>query len=105
MRRRWVQIEGELVEVTRDYQQPSPDSARDAGVLWNDRQYQDAGDPRFASRTQHREFMKRNGLTTTDDYNVEWRQKEAQRLKVKAGYDPTRKEDIARAISQLNSRR
>lgn len=104
-RRRWVQISGELVEVTQGYAQNLETTAKDRGILWNDREYQDMGDPRFSSRTEHRAYMKAHGVTTTDDYNLEWRNREAQRLKTKTGYDPTRKGDLMRAIETLNSRR
>jgi len=102
MRRRWIQINGELIEVTRDYQQPSPDSAKNAGVLWNDREYQDMGDSRFTSRSQHKEYMKAKGITTADDFSGEWKKKEALRLRQKEGYDPTRREDLERALSTLS---
>lgn len=104
-RRRWIQIDGELVEVSQDYTPEKPDSAKTRGILWNDREYQDMGDPRFSSRAQHREYMKTHGVTTTDDFKGEWKAREAQRVKAAQGYDPTRKEDLVRAINQLNSRR
>jgi|SRR3990172_2071401 len=103
MRRRWVYFGTEAVEVSRDYTQPLQ-VVKDS-TLWNDRSYQDMGDSRFNSRTQHREFMKSRGLTTSDDFSGEWRKKEELRVKTKEGYDPTRKEDLMRAISNLNSRR
>ena len=102
-RRRWVQIDGELVEVGQDYTSPVlciPDS-----VLWNDRAYQDMGDARFSSRSQHRAYMKMKGVTVASDYREEWRNREKSRIEAKKGIDPSRKGDIERAISQLNSRR
>ena len=104
-RRRYVQVNGELIEVSPDAEITPRADANAHGVLWNDRSYQDAGDQRFRSRSQHREYMKRYGLATVDDFQGEWRKKEAERIKVLQGYDPTRKEDLNRVISQLNSRR
>ena len=102
-RRRWVQVDGELVEVGPDYT-PEPRSVKDS-TLWNDRVYQDMGDPRFKSRAQHRAYMREKGVTSTSDYKDEWRVREGQRIKERQGYDPSRRLDVERAISQLNSRR
>lgn len=102
-RRRWIQINGELIEVTPDYVGESRATSTDS-VLWNDRSYQDMGDARFASRTQHREYMKQHGLTIADDYKGEWRSKEEHRIKARNGFDPTRKSDIVEAIHKLRSR-
>lgn len=108
-RRRYISLKiggaYELVEITKN-NEPEQRGPRADSLLWNDRSYQDLGDPRFASRTQHREYMHSRGLTVTSDYKEEWKRAEATRVRFKQeGYDPTRKEDIARAISQLNSRR
>jgi hypothetical protein len=107
MRRRFIQINGELVEVSLDFEAPARHGteAAQAGILWNDRAYQDAGDRRFTSRTQHRLFMKARGLTTVDDYTNQWRADEKHHIEVRAGKDPSRKADIARAIDVVNSRR
>ena len=106
MRRRYIydKVSGEMVEVSFDYTGEPRQSNTDA-VLWNDRSYQDMNDPRFKSRTQHRAYMKEKGVTVVSDYTNEWRNAEKQRLEAKKGIDPTRKQDIERAISQLNSRR
>jgi len=104
-RTRYVQISGQLVQIGGDYEIESRTAARDQGLLWNDREYQDMGDARFNSRSSHQEYMRRNGLTTTSDYKDEWRVKERQRVDAKNGVDVTRKFDVERAIRQLNSRR
>ena len=103
MRRRYVSVKGEWVEVSLDYSQ-APRTNTDA-VLWNDRSYQDANDPRFHSRSSHREYMQQHGLTNPSDFTNEWKQAEKRRVEVKQGIDRSRKQDIERAISQLNSRR
>lgn len=107
MRRRYVQIDGELHEVAVDYVAPS----RSGGVsgdaaLWNDRVYQDGGDPRFSSRTQHRNFMRERGLTTVDDFRVTWKETTNKKLEYRqTGRDPTRKRDIIEAIRKLEQTR
>lgn len=100
-RRRFVQINGELIEVTNDYSSEPRDAARQAGILWNDREYQDMGDPRFKSRSEHREYMKTHDLSTVDDFKGHWRQKERERLDIRAGVDRSRREAIAQAVQKL----
>lgn len=98
-RRRWVQINGELVEVTEDYQQSFAAPNQDH-VLWNDRIYQDGGDQRFTSRSQHREYMRMHGLTTMDDYHGQWREAERKRIEYGAPSEE-RKRDMIEAIHKL----
>jgi hypothetical protein len=99
MRRRWIYRGCEAIEVGDDYV-PDARSVQDS-ILWNDRAYQDMGDPRFASRKQHQEYMKQQGLTTASDYHQQWRKQEEQRNKVNSGYDPSRKEHVSKAIHKL----
>ena len=96
MRRRWIQQkDGSLLEVDPNYVNPGNTDY----VLWNDRQYQDANDPRFASRTQHREYMRSRGLTTADDFKGTWSSAERQRAEFYArAPDRSRREDVARAV-------
>ena len=101
-RRRWIYIKGEALEVSEDYAQPL--KAAD-NVMWNDRLYQDDKDQRYASRSQHREFMKRNGLTTMDDYKGTWEKDASKRTSTLAGKDPTRIRDVVEAFNKLSSRR
>jgi len=98
MRRRFIQINGELVEVGPGFRAPVQN--HDA-LLWNDRSYQDVGDSRFASRSQHREFMKRTGLTTIDDFKQQ-NQREAERRAAfyRGAPDETRRADVARAMEK-----
>jgi len=102
MRRRFIQINGELVEVSEDFVAQGRE-AKTEGLLWNDRAYQDANDPRFSSRTQHRQFMRDNNLTTVDDYSSTWKNEEKARLMRRAGYDPQRKQAIADAMRRVRS--
>jgi hypothetical protein len=93
-----------LVEVPTDYEQP----VRQDGSLWNDRHYEnmqatDGTD--ISSRSKHREYMKRNGLTTADDFKGEW----AKAAKNRADYyqgkggGAVSRDDVGRAIHQLES--
>src|SRR5215470_4037238 len=103
MRRRFVQIELELVEITHEGLPPAGPRV-DSGALWGDRHYigmrATDGTP-IDSRTRHREFMRSRGLTTADDFSGHWN--EARRLR-DAFYtnapDPTRREDVARAVEK-----
>jgi hypothetical protein len=102
-RRRFIQdrVTLEFHEVTTDYQ---PDAARCDAVLWGDRHYDgmratDGAD--IGSRSKHREYMRRHGLTTVDDFTDTWRKAEAQRNAVRNGADPQRRHDIARVLHQL----
>ena len=97
MRRRYIQLNGELVEVALDHAAPARN--RDS-VLWNDREYQDMGDPRFNSRKTHREFMKRNNLTTADDFKEAWSKAEGARRDIRVGRDTMRRVDIDRAMAR-----
>ena len=107
MRRRYVQISGELQEVTADYVAP----ARGGGLsgdsaLWNDRVYQDGGDPRFTSRTQHRNYMREHGLTTADDFTNQWKRDIERRIDFRqTGRDKTRLNQIIEAIHKLEAKR
>jgi len=99
----------DFVEVTDDYT-PAPRTVTDS-ALWNDRSYDGLaatdGTP-INSRTKHREYMKANGLTTADDFKGEWGRARQQRdayFTGQSGSGAVRREDVARAIAQLESRR
>ena len=106
MRRKFIydKVTKEMVEVSVTYEAPS----RTDGALWNDRHYDglkatDGTD--ISSRTKHREYMKRNGLTTADDFTNQWKkdaQKRADYYQGKGGGAVSR-DDIGRAIHQLES--
>ena len=97
MRRRYIQRDGVLIEVPLNY---VPERRNTDALLWNDRAYQDVGDPRFHSRTSHREYMQREGLTTIDDYKGQFVRDEQRRAQVLQGKDASRREDIARALEK-----
>ena len=97
-RKRFIAVGNKWVEVGQDFVQ---DPKNHDSVLWNDREYQDVGDPRFASRTAHREYMKANNLTTYDDYKDTFKQAQKQRddFYTRAP-DPTRVQDSINAIQR-----
>jgi len=90
---------------------PAPSRVEASGDGWrySDRLYSDSP---FAatdgtiidSRKKHREYMKRNGLTTVDDFKHSWDDASRQREKFyKEGCDrEERKQEIARAIDKLS---
>lgn len=100
-RRRYVQINGELVEIKDDY---TPSLRTDSGALWGDRSYDgmratDGTD--ISTRSKHREYMKANRLTTMDDYKDSWSQAREQRDRLFNQGGSFRRSDIERAISKL----
>lgn len=102
-RRRWIYPKGgDPVEVGLDY---NPEPRNNDAVLWNDRIYQDANDPRYSSRAAHRAYMKQHGLTTMDDYKGEWAAAEKKRQAAFQGIDPNRRQQIAQAMDRVASRR
>jgi len=110
-RRKWVYDEElkEMVEVTPDYRPAAKgkNALNHLGGLWGDRHYDglsttDGVD--ISSRKKHREYMKRTGLTTADDFKGEW---EAARKKREDYYQrggTIRKQDIVEAIHKLQRR-
>jgi hypothetical protein len=75
-----------------------------ANPLAGDRHYDGLKAPDgtdISSRTKHREYMKRNGLTTADDYTETWKKAEEQRNRYRQGEPGTgavTRDDIARAL-------
>lgn len=57
----------------------------------------------ISTRSKHREYMKRNGLTTADDFTASWRAAEEQRNRYRRGEPGTgavTRDDIARAFAR-----
>lgn len=108
MKRRfvWSSADDCLVEVGLDYEQPTRDSD---SALWNDRSYEglkatDGTD--ISSRAKHREYMRRNNLTTADDFTQTWAKAAKERADYYTGKKGTvTRDDIGRAIHQLESKR
>lgn len=107
-RRRFIQMREppyEMVEVTDDYQ---PAMRTDSGALWGDRHYDGVAAPDgtdISTRTKHREYMKRTGLTTADDFKETWAQAKENRERLFTEGGTFRRKDIERAIGILQSRR
>ena len=99
MKRRWIYDDGgNAHEVSQDF---GAVMGNHDALLWNDRLYQDDGDKRYMSRAQHQDYMKRNDLSLAGDYTETWKKAEKVRNDFYAGKDPSRKEDINRAIERL----
>ena len=106
-RRRWIQDRktGELIEVTADY---IPEMRTDSGALWGDSSYDGMRAPDgtdISSRTKHREYMRATGLTTTDDFSQTWAKAKQERERLYTQGGTFRRQDIERAIHQLQERR
>ena len=110
MKRRFIQdpVTFDLIEVTPDFVAPQRESARNNGVLWNDRHYDgikatDGTD--ISTRAKHRDYMKRNNLTTVDDFKDTWAkaQKERENFYTRGG--SFSRSDIERAIYQTQDKR
>ena len=57
------------------------------------------------SRSKHREYMKRMGVTTADDFQQTWAKAEKQRAEYRAGQrGAVTREDVARAMHQVMNR-
>mgnify|MGYP000120432398 FL=1 len=100
MRRRYVRINDVLTEVPLNW---TPDDGVSSRVaILGDKNFHglkatDGAD--ISTRTKHREYMKRNGFALIDDYRETFKKAEEKRIEAKRGIDPSRKEDIARAIA------
>jgi hypothetical protein len=81
MRRRWVYIDGEAVEVGENYQ-ATPRLAEGPMVIPDIQPYQavaadvDGKRPVINSRSRHREFLKRNGYIEVGNEFVQPKRKE-----------------------------
>ena len=95
----------DLIEVTEDFSAPV---RLDTGALWGDRHYDgmratDGTD--ISTRTKHREYMRVNGLTTSDDFKDSWAKAQEQRDQYRQSGGTFSKRDVERAIHQLQNRR
>lgn len=55
----------------------------------------------ISSRSKHREYMRRNNLTTMDDFTEQWKRDAKERQDRLDGVDPSRRLDFERAVAQL----
>ena len=100
----------ELVEITPGYRPAvkGKDALNHLGGLWGDRHYDglratDGAD--ISSRKKHREYMKRTGLTTADDFKDTWARAKREREHYMQHGGSVRKQDIRQAIERLTNRR
>lgn len=108
-RRRYVFDEqlGRMVELTAEPRQRA--NAQDhLGGLWGDRHYDgmratDGSD--ISSRKKHREYMKRHGVTTADDFKDTWARARENRDDYYTRGGSVRRQDIVSTIERLQSRR
>lgn len=100
---------GEMVEITTGDSAPGKKGALNhMGGLWGDRHYDglratDGED--ISSRKKHREYMRRKGLTTADDYKSSWAKAQREREHYMQNGGSVRKQDIRNAIERLQNRR
>lgn len=70
----------------------------------NDRIYEGLRAPDgtdISTRTKHRAYMKERNLTTMDDFKDTWKKAALERKDTFEGVDPSRRSDIAEAITKL----
>ena len=92
-----------VVEITTERKIDRTNADR---LLWNDTQYDGArttDGKDIGSRKKHRIYMRDNNLTTSDDYTNEWKAAAKEREHYKANGGTVTKDDIRRAIHQLES--
>ena len=98
---------GRMVERTREPPQRA-NALNHLGGLWGDRHYDgmratDGED--ISSRKKHREYMKRHGVTTSDDFKDTWAKARQQRDEYYTRGGTVRRQDIVATIERLQSRR
>jgi len=96
MRRRWIYRNGEAIEVSDDYA-PEPKAAY---VMGDIQPYQSMADgSMITSRAHHREHLKRHNLVEIGNDSSLTRPPPPKQIA------PGLKEDIIRAVNQIESRR
>lgn len=86
---------------------PSGDGWRFSDRLYSGNPFVASDGTVIDSKKKHRDYMKRTGLTTMDDYGDTWKKAAEERKKFFNGeWDRNgRREDVARAIEKLGERR
>ena len=110
-RQSWVYRNGpQGVEVYEKGTEPPSDSQARVPIV-GDLHYANTVGPSgedLSTRTKHREFMKRTGLTTADDFKDTWAKAAVQRNKFLTTGDPGNKQRraaIERAVHEVGNRR
>jgi hypothetical protein len=92
-----------VIEITTERK---TDRSKGDSSLWNDSHYEGArttDGKDIGSRKKHRQYMRDNNLTTSDDYKNEWKAAAKEREHYKANGGTVTKDDIRRAIHHLES--
>jgi hypothetical protein len=88
----------------RKHEQGSGDGYRFSDRLYSDKPFKAHDGTVIDSRKKHREYMRRHGLTTMDDFKGTWSESRKRREAFYQGRDPeVRKQirqDVIRAIEQ-----
>jgi hypothetical protein len=110
-RQSWVyrNKEGGGVEVFEKGSEPDLSTDAKHNVLAGDRHYdgmQATDGTDISTRTKHREYMKKNGVTTMDDFKSVWQgaQKQRDEYRTTGKGGAVTREDIARTIAHLERR-
>lgn len=75
-----------------------------ANALAGDRHYDGLRAPDgtdISTRSKHREYMKRNNLTTADDFTQTWKRAAEERRETLAGNDKSRVNDVTDAVRKV----
>jgi hypothetical protein len=106
----WDDEVKDLVEITPGYEpsRKGKDAANHLGSLWGDRHYDglratDGAD--ISTRKKHRDYMRKMGLTTADDYKSDWAKAQKAREHYMQHGGSIRRQDVERVIEKLQNRR
>jgi hypothetical protein len=106
--RSFVQIDGVLYEKGVDEIPDAASGRRTDDALWGDRHYDGLRAPDgtdISSRTKHREYMAKHGLTTADDFRSQWAAQSKQREQLfTTGDRKAVREAVERAIYESRRR-
>ena len=100
---------GEMVELTGAYERELKKGALNhLGGLWGDRHYDgmkatDGAD--ISTRKKHRDYMRKMGVTTADDFKDSWAKAKREREHYMQHGGSIRKQDVRDAIERLQNRR
>jgi len=105
----WDDEVKDLVEITPGHDPGrKKDAANHLGSLWGDRHYDglratDGAD--ISTRKKHRDYMRKMGLTTADDFRSQWDKAKREREHYMQNGGTIRRQDIKDAIERLQNRR
>jgi hypothetical protein len=97
---------GKMVEGRATPRGGSGDGYRFSDRVYSDKPFKAPDGTIIDSRAKHRDYMKRAGVTTMDDFKSTWKDAAKKREAFYTGTDQharrERKQDIARTIERLN---